>query len=77
MPTQCPVCHGSGITADDQGMFSFSSPCTPTTVSAWSKSDMAMRLSSATDSVVLSLCTAADAIHGRWPSVLVALLYEP
>jgi len=28
MPTQCPVCHGSGITADDQGMFSFSSPCT-------------------------------------------------
>lgn len=28
MPTQCPACKGSGITAEDQGLFSFSSPCT-------------------------------------------------
>ena len=28
LPKQCPTCHGSGITADNQGLFSFSSPCT-------------------------------------------------
>ena len=27
LPAQCPTCNGSGITADNQGMFSFSSPC--------------------------------------------------
>lgn len=26
-PTVCPVCHGQGVVADDQGPFSFSSPC--------------------------------------------------
>ena len=28
MPTQCAACRGSGITAEDQGLFSFSTPCT-------------------------------------------------
>ncbi|HEX4905366.1 MAG TPA: J domain-containing protein [Acidimicrobiales bacterium] len=27
LPKQCPTCNGSGITADNQGLFSFSSPC--------------------------------------------------
>lgn len=27
-PITCPVCNGSGITADNQGLFSFSSQCT-------------------------------------------------
>lgn len=27
LPSQCPACNGSGITADNQGLFSFSSPC--------------------------------------------------
>ena len=27
LPTTCPQCNGSGITADNQGMFSFSQPC--------------------------------------------------
>lgn len=27
LPQQCPTCGGSGITADNQGMFSFSAPC--------------------------------------------------
>lgn len=27
LPTQCPTCNGTGITADNQGLFSFSSPC--------------------------------------------------
>jgi molecular chaperone DnaJ len=27
MPRQCPTCQGSGFTADNQGLFSFSSPC--------------------------------------------------
>jgi len=27
MPKSCPSCNGSGITADNQGLFSFSSPC--------------------------------------------------
>ncbi len=26
-PTVCPVCHGQGVVAEDQGPFSFSSPC--------------------------------------------------
>jgi molecular chaperone DnaJ len=28
LPKTCPTCNGSGITADNQGLFSFSSPCT-------------------------------------------------
>jgi molecular chaperone DnaJ len=28
MPKACPVCGGRGVTDDDQGFFSFSSPCT-------------------------------------------------
>ncbi len=27
LPTQCPQCDGSGIVADNQGLFSFSQPC--------------------------------------------------
>jgi molecular chaperone DnaJ len=27
MPTECPVCHGRGVLDDNQGMFSFSTPC--------------------------------------------------
>ncbi|MEA3020521.1 MAG: molecular chaperone DnaJ [Actinomycetota bacterium] len=27
-PKTCPTCNGSGIVADNQGLFSFSSPCT-------------------------------------------------
>ena len=27
LPTTCPTCGGTGITADNQGLFSFSSPC--------------------------------------------------
>lgn len=27
LPSPCPTCGGSGITADNQGLFSFSSPC--------------------------------------------------
>lgn len=27
LPTQCPQCNGSGIVADNQGLFSFSQPC--------------------------------------------------
>jgi len=27
MPTECPVCHGRGVLDDNQGLFSFSTPC--------------------------------------------------
>ena len=27
MPSECPVCHGRGVLDDNQGMFSFSTPC--------------------------------------------------
>ena len=27
MPTECPICHGRGVLDDNQGMFSFSTPC--------------------------------------------------
>lgn len=28
MPVTCPVCNGAGVTASNQGLFSFSEPCT-------------------------------------------------
>jgi len=27
MPTECPACHGRGVLDDNQGLFSFSTPC--------------------------------------------------